>query len=1043
MATYTQSTRSLQIEVAGKTTQDAYGNDPVLLSEVTKGSCEKLSKPFYLNMTILSPTVSSPLEASDMLGRSATVKIKNCSNGWRLFNGIITGFYFNGYYSYYDSSARINKELYQYRAVLEPKLSILSNTRKSRVFHDKSPRTIIKGILDDWQIEYQDSLSDSTKDEEMYYDFEQCVQYEESDLNFISRLMEAEGIFYSFSHGEDDDKGLFHKMVMRDKNPASNMYLTYDPAGGVEAVRSFSMGERIGHSAVRLDKFDYKQADVTFFANDDTNIPQETELGASGNNMLFNDFEAEFTMTKDKADASKYRNKLQEIIVQRLRTQQCSWYGETQNCMVTSGTAFVLNDFPMDDIQGLVTSIDFTAKTTPFSTGNSSVDEDSEFSYSSSFEAQDLQIQFSPDLLSYIPEVSTSLTARVITVETVPGISDDSLSLSEDSDSEDADASSLLQFNSDLGGNPVWVDADTYRVKILMNWRNTNEDGSPDFSSMWMYARFGQLWADAGSGHFEIPRKGQEVMLTFANGNPSAPVIFSSLYNSTVSPPIDVTNAQGIYGTFMRSAAITNDKEEGLQVADTLENAMPLPMTVKDLGKKNKQKNFSQITMFSMDNERYTPYKLENEKFMCNWFFPSGTGEITDLADDIEKWKKNNTGGESAPMHFEGINMYSNKDVLNQAAQSQYINAGNDITICAGNSITLQVGRTKISVKDGGASMSTQYGDPDETCGFIDDYADIEGASGGSCKVKVPCMKSAVGCGPGLGGISAPNCYMSGVYSAGLSTWWGTSVKAGLGASSLSGMKTGMTANVDLGSIIIGLVYRLSSDLNEAFDAHCDDDHTKSFVNGTKDGAQLAIGIYWQIGMIKDILEKISLTLTALHLRNLGRASTLNLFPTEIENSSEKKNDKVQQRSKCAAVGMGFVTFLTSLLPDLCGSSKAIRDAYALSSVNREENDPFQNMLYSASTKSLYLEKKDVGMDHNNSVINRDGLLAMDRNDHISDDLQSISGSTKVIQLERQYVDDDEMGLNHSGSSLKVDKSVLLEQNSSSLSLKDSTEIHS
>ncbi|HYI00706.1 type VI secretion system tip protein TssI/VgrG, partial [Hyalangium sp.] len=94
---------------------------------------------------------------------------------------------------------------WRYRVQVVPKLERLCQMRKSRIFQELAVPDIVKKVLGEAGVEHRFVLSGS------YAPREYCVQYRESDFDFISRLLEAEGLFYFFEHAEGS-----HTLVLGD-----------------------------------------------------------------------------------------------------------------------------------------------------------------------------------------------------------------------------------------------------------------------------------------------------------------------------------------------------------------------------------------------------------------------------------------------------------------------------------------------------------------------------------------------------------------------------------------------------------------------------------------------------------------------------------------------------------------------------------------------------------------------------------------------------------------------------------------------------------
>src|SRR5208282_303386 len=97
-------------------------------------------------------------------------------------------------------------------------LGFLTRTSDCRIFQEKSVPDILEEVFKGHGFnDYQLNLSASHSQREY------CVQYRETDFNFVSRLMEQEGIYYFFEHQEDK-----HTMVLADSISAHNPFPGYE-----------------------------------------------------------------------------------------------------------------------------------------------------------------------------------------------------------------------------------------------------------------------------------------------------------------------------------------------------------------------------------------------------------------------------------------------------------------------------------------------------------------------------------------------------------------------------------------------------------------------------------------------------------------------------------------------------------------------------------------------------------------------------------------------------------------------------------------------
>ncbi|MGD8845320.1 MAG: type VI secretion system tip protein TssI/VgrG, partial [Desulfobacteraceae bacterium] len=165
---------------------------------------EEVSEMFSFKLELASQR--SDITFDQLAGKNVTVGIKASDSAIRYFNGIVVAF----------SPAQISeKQGYsKYSAAIKPSFWLLTECYDCRIFQDKSIPDIIKAVLDQGslgakgvkvKIDFRLDLSGS------YTPHEYCVQYNESDFDFISRLCENEGIYYFFEH--EDGK---HTLVFAD-----------------------------------------------------------------------------------------------------------------------------------------------------------------------------------------------------------------------------------------------------------------------------------------------------------------------------------------------------------------------------------------------------------------------------------------------------------------------------------------------------------------------------------------------------------------------------------------------------------------------------------------------------------------------------------------------------------------------------------------------------------------------------------------------------------------------------------------------------------
>jgi type VI secretion system secreted protein VgrG len=157
------------------------GPDVLLFHRMT--ATEHLGRLFQFDFHLLS--AEPDIQFNDILGQNITTRLTLPGNKERFFNGYVSHFSQQGTFQNYNA----------YRAIVHPWLWFLTRTADCRIFQDQTVPDIIKSIFkDNGFSDYEESLSGH------YRTWNYCVQYRETDFNFVSRLMEQEGIYYYFKH---------------------------------------------------------------------------------------------------------------------------------------------------------------------------------------------------------------------------------------------------------------------------------------------------------------------------------------------------------------------------------------------------------------------------------------------------------------------------------------------------------------------------------------------------------------------------------------------------------------------------------------------------------------------------------------------------------------------------------------------------------------------------------------------------------------------------------------------------------------------------
>ena len=448
------------------------GSDVLLLQHMH--FTEELGRMFNLRLDLLSENPDISFE--DILAQTVSVRLDVQDEDKRYFHGYVTEFV-----------QEPNQGPFAvYRAVVRPWLWFLTRTSDCRIFQDMTVPDIIKQVFRDASFtDFEDRL---TAD---YRTWDYCVQYRETDFNFVSRLMEQEGIYYYFTHEKDK-----HTLVLADA------YGSHDPLPGYaeipyhqqtegagddrEYIFRWSVSKQVEPGIYALNDFDFERPNARMDVN--SSLIQSHDMA---DNEVY-DYPGEYVDTGDGENYARVR--IQELAAQYERIQGA---GNAKGMM--SGGLFTLEDYPRRDQnrEYLVVSVEHRMSDDRyFSTSG-----EAHASYSNSFTLVNSDLNFRAARITPKPLVQGPQTAIVV-------------------------GPSGEEIHTDEHG----------RVKLQFHWDRYGK--SDENSSCWV--RVAQVWAGNNWGGIHIPRIGQEVIVEFLEGDPDRPIVTGRVYNGEQVPPYDL-----------------------------------------------------------------------------------------------------------------------------------------------------------------------------------------------------------------------------------------------------------------------------------------------------------------------------------------------------------------------------------------------------------------------------------------------------------------------------------------------------------------------
>jgi type VI secretion system secreted protein VgrG len=476
----------------------------VLLFSQLSGS-ERLGQPFQFDLSLRSD--KGDLDANKVLGEPVAISCALPSGtGERFFHGLVSDF----------TQLSYGERHHEYQLVLRPWFWFLSRTADCRVYQDMTVREIFEQLVKEKKFsDFRFELKGTYK--KLAY----CVQYRETAFNFLSRLLEQEGIYYFFEHTAQK-----HTMVLVDDSSAHEAVAGYDsvpyyPPSKPAAMRardhltSWNYARSVQPGAYATTDFDFKKPSTSLLKS------HSLQRAHSHADMEIFDYPAELPAMKDTdgtALAAGESARIAKLRLEELQAGHMVAQGQGNAVGLATGAKFALADYPRSDqnIDYLIVAARYSLTADAHETGER---DDTDFHVS--VEAIDLKTQFRPPRVSPKPVVQGAQTATVV------------------------------------GKKGEEIDTDEFgRVKVQFHWdrKGKNDDTSS------CRVRVAQVWAGQEWGAIHVPRIGQEVIVSFLEGDPDRPIITGRVYNGEQKPPYKLPDKASQSGIKSRSTKDGNAK---------------------------------------------------------------------------------------------------------------------------------------------------------------------------------------------------------------------------------------------------------------------------------------------------------------------------------------------------------------------------------------------------------------------------------------------------------------------------------------------------
>jgi type VI secretion system secreted protein VgrG len=461
---FTQSNRQIQIKTP-------LGPDELLILRME--AKEELSGLFEFTVDLLSDNES--VGHDELLGKQMCVEMDLVAGSKRYYDGYVSQFAQIGHIAYFA----------HYRAILRPWLWFLTRTSDCRIFQNKKIPDIVKEVFrDNGFTDFEDKLSGS------YQEWEYCVQYRETDFNFVSRLMEREGIYYYFKHVSGK-----HTLILCDGYSSHSPLeaygeIPYVPPSEQGSTRwkdyifSWTFTKSIQPGQFSHTDYDFKKPKSDLATN--APLPRSHAYA----DLEIFDYPGKYLETSEGDVYARHR-------IEALQVGHEVLTGEANARGICNGGLYTMTEHPRGDQnrEYLITSTVCLLHSDAFE----SVPEIAQ--------APVFGCEF-----CCIDSKESFRASRVIPKPVVQG------------------PQSAVVVGKD--GEEIYTD-EYGRVKLQFHWDRYG--ASNENSSCWV--RVAQVWAGKNWGAMHIPRIGQEVIVDFLEGDPDRPIITGRVYNADQMPP--------------------------------------------------------------------------------------------------------------------------------------------------------------------------------------------------------------------------------------------------------------------------------------------------------------------------------------------------------------------------------------------------------------------------------------------------------------------------------------------------------------------------
>lgn len=602
-------------------TFECAGEQPFKVTEFSLD--EGLSMLFSGQIKLASHDAS--IKAVDMVDKEATLKVMRNGEEVRCFNGIVKAF----------TVGDTGRDYTFYEVQLVPSIARLSLRHNSRIFQDQNVQTIVETLLDEMGItHYGWALR---KDHAVR---EYCVQYRETDLDFIERILAEEGVFYYFEHKDGEHTVLFaddSSVVEALDKPAIYNVLS----GGVNAestIRQFSMRSEMAFSDVVLKDYSFKAPSFDFLNE------------AAGQSMDYQGDVYEYFDYPGRYKKQEIGQQFTQTRINYLRRNALTGIGKSDIAGITTGYKVAMTEHSEAAFnqEWLIIHVKHHG-TQPQSLEHQGGDGSTE--YRNEFSVIPGKLQWKPT-----PNPKPHVNGPQIAIVTGP------------SDEE------------------IYCD-EFGRVKVRFHWDRKQTPRPSDEGHYTCWIRVSEGWAGPGFGTIALPRIGQEVIVSYLEGDPDKPIITGRTYHATNRQPYQLPDNKTITG--LRTRTHKGDGYNELYFDDKTDEQL--------------------INIRAEKNMNILVQNVKKERVDFDRFTSIGNNENIAIANDriltVDAEHNIKTTGRHMELRAADSSLEITGDFAQSIDGSLGIKVNNHIVLESAQQITLKVGGSFVVIHSGGVHI--------------------------------------------------------------------------------------------------------------------------------------------------------------------------------------------------------------------------------------------------------------------------------------------------------------------------------------------------